>query len=212
MKGIKLSRLDEITRTIRIEHAEFELSLRNSMERAIHIGKLLGEAKELVKHGEWGKWIEDNCRFGERTAQNFMRLHSKYPEIPKAQLVADLNYKEALALLSEPKKPELEIYPNCEWMEKLQWANREANEILALKDLIDERSNQPQENLRSAQKLLQNAQIIAWMDEMETRAVKYASTFKEAMLGCKNDEEVYPHLSSEIRDFVEATLNVLGAK
>lgn len=47
------------------EHVAYEL---------IKIGKHLIEAKKLVQHGEWSKWLEEHIGFTQRTAQNYMKL------------------------------------------------------------------------------------------------------------------------------------------
>lgn len=201
MNEITLSRLEEIAQTVKVEHIEFEISLRNSMERAIHIGRLLSEAKELVKHGEWGKWVEDNCNFSERTAQNFMRLHSKYPELSKAQPVADLTYKKALALLAEPVITVLNV-PDASWLEKLQWANQEAGDLKALKDEIfsirEREAFDP--SLSPAQRMLETAKELVKVEEFQVRAEKYVSTMKDAMQGAMNDVDIFPQLSAELQE------------
>jgi hypothetical protein len=119
------NRLCEIAETVRTEHAHIETALRESMAQAIHIGGLLTEAKGLVKHGEWGKWIAENCQFSERTAQNYMRVYSRFPEISKTQHVADLTYREAVAMLAEPKQDTEPIPENADRITLLEWCNRE---------------------------------------------------------------------------------------
>jgi hypothetical protein len=104
MNALATNRLNEIAETVKAEHAQFESALRESMARAVKIGALLTEAKELVKHGEWGKWLEDHCTFSERTAQNYMRIYNKYPQLVQSATVADLTYREAITLLAEPKQ------------------------------------------------------------------------------------------------------------
>ncbi len=101
--GISKSRLQEIAETVNSEHAKIEGALREGLARAEEVGKLLTEAKELVKHGGWLQWIADNCKFSERTAQNYMRVAERYPELAKSATVADLTYREAVGLLAEPK-------------------------------------------------------------------------------------------------------------
>ena len=104
MNTLTKDRLSEIAKTLNAEHNELENTLKQSMARAVNIGRLLTEAKELVKHGNWGAWLKNNCSFSERTAQNYMRVYSNYPELAKNATVADLNYKQVLGLLSEPKR------------------------------------------------------------------------------------------------------------
>lgn len=52
-------------------------------------GENLLKAKEQVQHGEFGKWVKENCAFPERTAQLYMRVAKQWDA--KAQSIADLN-------------------------------------------------------------------------------------------------------------------------
>lgn len=103
MNAITTNRLNDIAAAVNTEHVLFENAMRESLAHAVKAGELLTEAKQLVSHGEWLKWITDNCQFGERSAQNYMRIYSRFPELAKAQHVADLTYREAVGLLTEPK-------------------------------------------------------------------------------------------------------------
>lgn len=113
MNKLTISRLAEIANTVNAEHNELESMLKSSMARAVNIGRLLTEAKQLAGHGNWGAWLKNNCQFSERTAQNYMRVFASYPELSKSATVADLTYKQALGLLTEPKEPEYEIHEIC---------------------------------------------------------------------------------------------------
>lgn len=76
---------------------------------AVEIGKRLVEAKELVPHGEWGKWLEDSVSYSQSTANNMMALYREYGEKDQSSLFDDnsqafekLSYTQALALLAIP--------------------------------------------------------------------------------------------------------------
>jgi hypothetical protein len=129
MNALTTNRLHEIAETVKAEHAEIEIAMRESLARAVKVGELLTEAKQLVKHGEWGKWITDNCQFSERTAQNYMRIHERFPELAKAQPVADLTYREAVGLLAEPK-PDNPLLTYEEFEEKLKSVDKKPGIIL----------------------------------------------------------------------------------
>lgn len=72
---------------------------------SIEIGRRLVEAKNLVKHGQWGAWLKDRIDYSQRTANNFMRIYKEYGETglaEKSQSIANLSYTHALALLDVP--------------------------------------------------------------------------------------------------------------
>ena len=45
---------------------------------AVEMGRLLLEAKALVPHGEWGKWLEERVEFEKSTANNLMKIYEEY--------------------------------------------------------------------------------------------------------------------------------------
>lgn len=73
------------------------------MECAAECGRLLIEAKEIVGHGEWGKWVDANTEVGWRQSQKYMRLARNWEEIEaKSESDSHLGIEAALRLLREP--------------------------------------------------------------------------------------------------------------
>lgn len=102
--NITNTRLETIASTINNTHQEVEAALQEGYKKAVLIGDLLLEAKKLIGFGNWLGWCSNNCAFSERTAQNYMRLAQHHPELAKSATIADLSYKQALHLLTEPKE------------------------------------------------------------------------------------------------------------
>ncbi len=48
---------------------------REMVKFMIQCGGKLCAQKKLVKHGQWGSWLEQNCKFSAVTAQTYMRLY-----------------------------------------------------------------------------------------------------------------------------------------
>lgn len=77
---------------------------------AMEIGALLIEAKAVVAHGEWGKWLETNVDYSQTTANDLMRLYTEYKDgqisleggPSNAELFGALAPSKALALLALP--------------------------------------------------------------------------------------------------------------
>lgn len=85
---------------IAIEIRSIDSQTREYVGRSvIEIGKRLTEAKSLVAHGEWGKWLESNVPYSHSTAINFMRIASEYTD---SQAIANLSYTQAVSLLALP--------------------------------------------------------------------------------------------------------------
>ena len=92
----------EITRDAGIiaqEINQIKTEVRDTAIRgAIEIGKRLLEAKSLVPYGSWGKWLEDNVAYSERTAQDLMRIAKEYGR-KETQALSEIQNKEQAVLL-----------------------------------------------------------------------------------------------------------------
>ena len=92
----------EITRDAGIiaqEINQIKAEVRDTAIRgAIEIGKRLLEAKSLVPYGSWGKWLEDNVAYSERTAQDLMRIAKEYGR-KETQALSEIQNKEQAVLL-----------------------------------------------------------------------------------------------------------------
>lgn len=62
------------------QHRAKEANAREFTEGAVAVGRLLIEAKAQVGHGNWTRWIADNCVFDEREAQGYVQVASQLPE------------------------------------------------------------------------------------------------------------------------------------
>nr|WP_033422479.1 DUF3102 domain-containing protein [Desulfitobacterium sp. PCE1] len=98
----------ERTKTNAINRESRKMLLKN----AIEMGRLLKEAKELLNHGEWLKWLKESVNFSKSTAANLMNLYKAYgPELlsladdhPNSQALGNLTYTKAVLLLGFPEK------------------------------------------------------------------------------------------------------------
>lgn len=83
--------------------------VRTAMLGAIDVGRLLCEAKEVVPHGEWGAWLEENVSYSQTTANDLMRIYREYNDDQiklfgrsNEELYGALSTSQALALLALP--------------------------------------------------------------------------------------------------------------
>lgn len=83
---------------------------RQLLSNLIEIGRLLVEAKSMVPHGEWGKYLEERVDYSQSTANNFMKLYQEYGDkqeslfgsFANSQSFGKLTYTQALALVALP--------------------------------------------------------------------------------------------------------------
>lgn len=84
-----------------------EQTRRQVLYNSIEIGRRLTEAKLLVDHGEWGKWLGEKVDYSKSTANNLMKIFEQYGadqisllgNNAKSQALGELSYTQAITLL-----------------------------------------------------------------------------------------------------------------
>ncbi|MHB8125250.1 MAG: DUF3102 domain-containing protein [Desulfitobacteriaceae bacterium] len=135
---------------------------------AVEIGRRLTEAKALVPHGEWSKWLEDEVNFTQRTAQNLMRIYEEYggkqPAAlnagAQAQELPNLGYTQALILLGIPEEE------RAQFIDDLDIDSMTTRE---LKKAVDERKQAQQERDRAEQ---ENADLRKALDDEKGKTTR----------------------------------------
>lgn len=84
-------------------------ALRMVLSYIIEIGRRLVEAKDMMPHGEWGNWLENEVSYSQSTAENYMKIFNEYGADQvgffgdaKSQTLGNLSYTKALKLLAVP--------------------------------------------------------------------------------------------------------------
>lgn len=96
--------LDSETRIVVQQRAsEIRTIARRTAADAIDIGQKLIEVKARLGHGQFGRWLEAEFAWQERTAQSFMAVAERF----KNANIADLNFAPtALYMLAQPSVPD----------------------------------------------------------------------------------------------------------
>lgn len=96
------------TAEIQRELAELNNSLKMSVHKAIRIGELLTEQKEIIGHGLFLSWLNQYLDISERTAQRYMQLFSYRDKTDK---LADLQeaYKQIETIEAQEKQSKEEV-------------------------------------------------------------------------------------------------------
>lgn len=93
--------------TIRAEIKTIEAQVyKTTLDGVIQIGKRLQELKEMVGHGKWLPWCEENLGYSERQMQKYMEISAEYGKENSPYLnphtCADLSISKAYKLLALP--------------------------------------------------------------------------------------------------------------
>lgn len=79
------------------EHALCDSAYSTAVRHADAAGRLLTEAREQLRHGEWLPWLEEHFSGSIRTAQGYMRLAAS------TQDLAHLGIEQALRAIAAPR-------------------------------------------------------------------------------------------------------------
>jgi hypothetical protein len=97
--------LATLATSISREHTLASEHAREALTHAIEAGRLLTDAKALVRHGNWLAWLKENIKFSARTTQLYIRLYVNRDRL-NAQCVAHLPLRAAQRLMAETRPPE----------------------------------------------------------------------------------------------------------
>ena len=98
--------LPALAEQINAEHRQAVAALNDGLEHAHRGGELLRRAKAKCPHGGFSEWLRKNFEGSERTAQMYMQIAKRWPQIEeaKAQRIALLTYSGAIKLLTAPSR------------------------------------------------------------------------------------------------------------
>ena len=93
--------MNEVMNTKLVQIEKEIITLKNqTAENMILMGQKFIEAKKLVSHGEWGKWLETRVGFSQRTANQFMRIAKEYAS--NSQSISNLESTKIYLLMELP--------------------------------------------------------------------------------------------------------------
>lgn len=168
---------------------------------SIEIGKKLIEAKSLVKHGDWGNWLQINVSYSKSTANNLMKIYQEYGsyQIEKSQAIGELGYTQAIALLGIKDPEEREKFIEDNDINEL--STRELNKVI--KELNDTKKEKELienkvEKIESENKKLSD-ESIKLLDELH----------KKNNESIKTSEEIEKY-KIKIKELEEKPIEVIG--
>ena len=147
----------------------------------IEIGRRLIEAKRILPHGEWGKWLEEKVDFSQSTANNLMKLYEEYGQSQlslfgagsNSQTIGNLPYSKALQLIAIPEN------------ERESFAKEVDAEHISVKELkaaIDERNaaiKRAEEAEKKAEEIAEKQKAVEDAAAEAEKATKESVVLKE---------------------------------
>ena len=198
------------TRTPEIVAAEIRTFTASMLNNIIEIGRRMAEVKEMLPHGEFMGWVEENTGYSQSTANNFMRLFAEYGDRQgslfgaevNSQTFANLTYSKALALLALPsgEREEFVESHNVSDMttKELKEAIRERDEAKAAAEYSEKKLGELSRAFDESQTALENEH--ARTLELNTKIKELESAPKEVY----KDEAAIQKAADEARAAAEA--------
>lgn len=131
-------------------------TVQSMIVSAVEIGRLLCEAKEKVKHGEWSSWLSDNVSYSVSNANNMMRLYREH-QGEQVDVFEGLNLSQAISLLSLPREERREF---VEQNDVKEMSTRELDEAIRAKKAAEEEAKTVRERLEEAETLLSEKEAL----------------------------------------------------
>ncbi len=173
---------------------------------AVEIGKRLCEAKELLDHGQWGRWLEESVSYSQSTANNLMSLYREYGDKDQSslfddgtnsQLLQKLSYTQALALMAVPAEERAAFVTENKVEDmstrELQRVIRERDEARAESqkyfDQLTDKEDELWDANRRADEASQNAQVLAKTVQESTVKVNQLQSVVDSVKADKTKAE-----------------------
>lgn len=167
---------------------------------SIEIGKRLTEAKDMIDHGAWGKWLQDNVNYSERTAQNLMRVYDQYGDkfgmtemdslfaSGAPNVFEELSYTQALALLLLPTDAEREEF--VKENDVASMSTRELQEAIKARKEAEDRAMDAEKRAWEAKEKLRQAENRALQAEDKARNAEQSDLYDERLTAAERERDV----------------------
>lgn len=190
---------------------------------AIEIGRRLVEAKELVPHGEWGKYLEEKVSFSTSQANNMMRLYNEYGSNQEslfgtgAKAIEALSVTSAIRLLSLPaEEREAFVEENdvaAMSTRELERAIRERNEAREAQKAAEATARQSEDAVKAAEAAVADyREKLAALEKKLDSAKAGEQKAREAMKQLKENPAVPEDLMAKIRKEAEESAAETAAR
>lgn len=162
------------------------------------IGRKLTEAKAMVGHGDWGKWLSEEVNYSQSTAENYMKIYKQYGDQQislfgnpsNSQSIQNLGYTKLLALMDLPAE------------ERAEFA--EANDVenisvAELKRLLAEETKAKEDAIKA--KEVSDKIFEEWQGEDTERNHKMAADIEAAQKEAEEKQREIDRLNERIKGY-----------
>lgn len=180
----------------------------------VEIGRRLREAKELLEHGQWGTWLQEETDMSASTASRFMKLYDEYGADQigifgaetKSSTLQNLSISNALRLLAVPEN-EREAFAEEHDVEHMSARDldaliRERDEASRQKEAAEHRAKEAEtelERLKTTAAEAEKEQIAAERELKEARSRITELENRPVEVAVQVDEEAVRRAAEEAK-------------
>ena len=169
--------------------AEITVLKHQTAQNIIEIGKRLIQAKELVPHGEWGRWLEEKVDISQWTANRFMKVAKEFSNYGS---INNLSQTKIFALLEVPKE-ERETFIEENPVEDL--TTRELAKAIKEKKELEERAIKAEKEVEE----LKNQEPTVIETEVEKTVLVVPEDYDRLKLAEKRLEQQIQNLENSMK-------------
>lgn len=152
----------------------------------IEIGKRLIQVKEQLPHGGWGKYLEEQVDFTERTAQRFIKCAEEFSNATSTSVLPVGHMFELLALPADQRDEFIQAHPVDDMTQKQlreaikaqKDAEQQATEAQGERDELQEELTHMKENLQ--QLIREKSTLQTKASTLEEENEDYKTTMEQA--------------------------------
>lgn len=198
--------LQESARDIGVVTTEIRSLVQQAQQMAlvyaIEIGRRLTEAKSLLPHGDWGKWLKEEVDFSQSSANNFMRIFEEYGDDQisifgaqaNSQTLGNLPYTKALKLLAIPAEEREEFVEKHDVehlsSRELEKVIRERDESLAREKMLKDEKEKAEASLAEQEQKKTEANHLFVEADKKRRALEREVEELKKQLAASDKEKV----------------------
>lgn len=178
---------------------------------AVEIGRRLVEAKEILPHGEWSAWLNNEVQFSQSTANKHMQLFKKFGNAQislfgaelKSEAFTNLSYSQALKLLAVPDD-EVEEFVKANNVENI--STRELDKLIKERDAAIAAAEQA---AGMEEKMLE---AVKRAEESEKKADTAESSIKGLEFSIRELQDKLERAKEKEKELIEKTKNPVISK
>lgn len=182
------------TITTEIKTIEMQVA-KTAIYGCIEIGKRLVEAKEMVGHGGWGKYLEEKVRYSQQWATNLMNLYKEYgsaqeslfESFANSQSFGNIDVTKHILLLSVPTEERASF---AETHDAEHSSVRELKEAIRDRDANLQAANEQAARAEKAEAEVEKliAAVVEQADMLEAKDVEI-SQLEDQMVDLRNQAD-----------------------